>query len=119
MAIETAVRKAAGARRSREPLRAVVERVYRLPPLEVPPASGAMIDQLRRLPDAPLMTAEVDVRPDESEAYARKLAEACVRATCTRHIGGLHDFVMLNALPDISSRAAFGHAFAALRSALT
>jgi acetyl esterase/lipase len=34
-----------------------------------------MIDQLRRLPDAPLITAEVDVLQDESKAYARKLAE--------------------------------------------
>jgi DNA-binding winged helix-turn-helix (wHTH) protein len=105
---------------SREPLRAKGESVYRLPPLEVPLASGAMIDQLRRSPDAPLITAEVDVLRDESGAYARKLAEACVRTTCTRHIGGLHDFVMLNALADTSSaRGAFGHAVAALRSALT
>ena len=89
---------------SREPLRAKGESVYRLPPLEVPLASGAMIDQLRRSPDAPLITAEVDVLRDESEAYARKLAEACVRTTCTRHIGGLHDFVMLNALADTSLR---------------
>jgi acetyl esterase/lipase len=76
-----------------------------------------MIDQLRRLPDAPPITAEVDVLRDESEAYARN--EACVRTTCTRDIGGLHDFVMLNALPDTSSRGAFEHAVAALRSALT
>jgi acetyl esterase len=80
---------------------------------------SATIDQLRGLPDALLITAEVDVLRDEGEAYARKLSEACVRTTCTRYIGTIHDFVMLNALADTpAARGAVGQATAALRSAL-
>ena len=80
---------------------------------------SATNDQLRGLPDALLITAEVDVLRDEGEAYARKLSEACVRTTCTRYIGTIHDFVMLNALADTpAARGAVGQATAALRSAL-
>jgi acetyl esterase len=80
---------------------------------------SATIDQLRGLPDALLITAEVDVLRDEGEAYARKLSEAYVRTTCTRYIGTIHDFVMLNALADTpAARGALGQAIAALRSAL-
>jgi acetyl esterase len=80
---------------------------------------SATIDQLRGLPDALLITAEVDVLRDEGEAYARKLSEAWVRTTCTRYIGTIHDFVMLNALADTpAARAAVGQAIAALRCAL-
>ena len=80
---------------------------------------NATLDQLRGLPDALLITAEVDVLRDEGEAYARKLSEAYVRTTCTRYIGTVHDFVMLNALADTpAARGAVGQAIAALRSAL-
>ena len=80
---------------------------------------SATIDQLRGLPDTLLITAEVDVLRDEGEAYARKLSEACVRTTCTRYVGTIHDFVMLNALADTpAARGAIGQANAALRSAL-
>lgn len=80
---------------------------------------SATIDQLRGLPDALLITAEVDVLRDEGEAYARKLSEAYVRTTCTRYLGTIHDFVMLNALADTpAARGALGQAIAALRSAL-
>jgi acetyl esterase len=80
---------------------------------------SATIDQLRGLPDALLITAEVDVLRDEGEAYARKLSEACVRTTCTRYVDTIHDFVMLNALADTpAARGAIGQAIAALRSAL-
>jgi acetyl esterase len=80
---------------------------------------SATIDQLRGLPDALLITAEVDVLRDEGEAYARKLSEAGVRTTCTRYIGTIHDFVMLNALADTpAARGAVGQAVAALRTAL-
>ena len=80
---------------------------------------SATIEQLRGLPDALLITAEVDVLRDEGEAYARKLSEAYVRTTCTRYIGTIHDFVMLNALADTpAARGAVGQAIAALKSAL-
>ena len=60
-----------------------------------------------------------DVLRDEGEAYARKLWEAGVRATCTRYIGTIHDFVMLNAIADTpAARAAIRLANVALRSAL-
>ena len=80
---------------------------------------SATLDQLRGLPEALLITAEVDVLRDQGEAYARKLSEACVRTTCTRYVGTIHDFVMLNALADTpAARGAIGQAVAALRSAL-
>jgi len=80
---------------------------------------SATIDQLRGLPDALLITAELDVLRDEGESYARKLQEAYVRTTCTRYIGTIHDFVMLNALADTpAARGALAQAAAALRSAL-
>jgi acetyl esterase/lipase len=80
---------------------------------------SATIDQLRGLPDALLITAELDVLRDEGESYARKLQEAYVRTTCTRYIGTIHDFLMLNALADTpAARGALAQAVAALRSAL-
>lgn len=80
---------------------------------------NATIDQLRGLPEALLITAELDVLRDQGESYARKLQEAYVRTTCTRYIGTIHDFVMLNALADTpAARSAVGQAVAALRSAL-
>jgi acetyl esterase len=76
-------------------------------------------NQLEGLPDALVITAENDVLRDEGEAYARKLWEAGVRVTCTRYIGTIHDFVMLNAIADApAARAAIAQANAALRSAL-
>jgi acetyl esterase len=80
---------------------------------------SATIDQLRGLPEALLITAELDVLRDEGESYARKLQEAHVRTTCTRYIGTIHDFVMLNALADTpAARGALAQAVAALRTAL-
>jgi alpha/beta hydrolase fold len=56
---------------------------------------------------------------EEGEAYARKLWEAGVRVTCTRYIGTIHDFVILNAIADRpAARGAIAQATAALRSAL-
>jgi acetyl esterase len=80
---------------------------------------SAKPNQLEGLPDALVITAENDVLRDEGEAYARKLWEAGVRVTCTRYIGTIHDFVMLNAIADApAARAAIAQANAALRSAL-
>ena len=80
---------------------------------------SATIDELRGLPDTLLITAELDLVRDEGESYARKLQEAYVRTTCTRYIGTIHDFVMLNALADTpAARGAMAQAVASLRSAL-
>ena len=80
---------------------------------------NATPDQLEGLPEALVITAENDVLRDEGEAYARKLWEAGVRVTCTRYIGTIHDFVMLNAIADRpAARGAIAQATAALKSAL-
>jgi alpha/beta hydrolase fold len=66
-----------------------------------------------------LITSENDVLRDEGEAYARRLADAFVRVTCTRYIGTIHDFVMLNAIADTpAARGAVAQAITALRAAL-
>ena len=80
---------------------------------------SATVDQLQGLPDALIITAENDVLRDEGEAYARNLWAAGVRVTCTRYIGTIHDFVMLNAISDApAARGAIAQAIVALRSAL-
>ncbi|MFI5176713.1 MAG: alpha/beta hydrolase [Terriglobia bacterium] len=58
----------------------------------------ASIEHLRWLPTALVVTGEFDVLRDEGEAYARKLTEAGVHVTAVRHLGTIHDFVMLNPL---------------------
>jgi acetyl esterase len=58
----------------------------------------ASTDQLRGLPQTLVITAENDCCRDEGEAYARKLSQAGVSCACTRCLGTIHDFVMLNAL---------------------
>jgi acetyl esterase len=74
---------------------------------------------LRGLPDALVITAESDILRDEGEAYARKLCEANVRVTCSRYLGTIHDFVMLNAIADTpAARGAIAQAIHALRGTL-
>jgi acetyl esterase len=80
---------------------------------------NASVEQLRGLPDALIITAESDVLRDEGESYARKLCEANVRVTCTRYLGTIHDFIMLNAIADTpATRGAMVQAINALRDAL-
>ena len=80
---------------------------------------NASIDQLTGLPDALIIVAENDMLRDEGECFARKLARAGVRVTCTRYNGTIHDFVMLNALADTpAARGAIAQTNALLRSIL-
>ena len=70
------------------------------------------------MPPALVITDENDVLRDEGEAYAHKLANAGVKVTAVRYLGGIHDFVMLNpisATPE--ARGAIAQANDALRKA--
>jgi len=57
---------------------------WRLSPLHADSHTG--------LPPALVITAECDAVRDDAEAYAAKLAEAGVEATCVRYLGMLHTF---------------------------
>lgn len=79
----------------------------------------ATFEALNDLPPALVIVAEADPLCGQGEEYARRLVEAGVRATATRHLGTIHDFVALNALADTpAARGAIAEATAALRQAL-
>jgi acetyl esterase len=80
---------------------------------------NASILQLNDLPEALVLVAEHDITRDDTEAYARRLTEAGVTVTCTRYIGAIHDFMVLNALAQSALvRSATAQAVEAVHRAL-
>ncbi len=77
-----------------------------------PYASPLQADDLSGLPPALVITAEFDPLRDEGEAYALRMQEAGVPASCRRFDGLLH-----GGLPAETSREPLEHAVASLRRA--
>jgi len=79
----------------------------------------ATLEQLKGLPPSLIQTAENDVLRDEGEAYARKLNEAGVAVTLTRHEGLIHDYGLLNPIAKVPAvRTALLQAAASIKKAL-
>jgi len=82
-----------------------------------PYASPLRAKSLAKLPPACVITASHDPLRDEGEAYATRLIEAGVKASCTRYDGVTHGFMSFAAALD-QGKKAIAQAAEALRAAL-
>lgn len=70
-----------------------------------PYASPLLAKDFNNLPDALVITAEIDPLRDEGEAYANKLKEAGIQAEVTRYKGVTHGFITMNKITNKSDEA--------------
>ena len=83
-------------------------------------AAFFMLESEERMSNVgPLLILRPPADSGGAQAYARRLLAAGVEATATRHIGTIHDFMVLNPLAgSAATRGAVAQASAALRHAL-
>lgn len=81
-----------------------------------PQASPLRARDLRGLPAALIVTADLDPLRDEGEAYGVRLRQAGVPVTCTRYDGAIHGFVSFSSVAEIGKHG-IEQITAALRTA--
>ncbi len=81
---------------------------------QTPDASPALVQDLRGLPPALVLTAECDPLCDEGEAYAARLQQAGVAVTRSRYAGMFHPFFSMPILSE--THRAYQQVAAALRN---
>jgi acetyl esterase len=72
---------------------------------KIPYASPLLAKDVKKLPDALVITAEIDPLRDEGEAYAKKLKETGIQVNVTRYKGVCHGFIEMDKITNKADEA--------------